>query len=92
MSNPTIAEPDTIEKTELDRAFEDLTGFREQEDDGSEKDRFSHYVRKDDIVASAMTGVPTTALCGKQWTPKANPEKYPVCPECKDKLEQLPEG
>jgi hypothetical protein len=47
-------------------------------------DRFSHYVRKADIVRSAVEGVPVTALCGKKWIPNRNPDGYPVCPTCKE--------
>ena len=52
-------------------------------DDG-DHDRFSHYVRKGLIVDSAITGAPVRALCGKVWTPGRDPEKFPVCPECRD--------
>lgn len=57
--------------------------------DGEERDRFSHYVPKDKIVESAVTGEPVKALCGKLWTPSRDPEKYPVCPTCKEIWESL---
>ena len=47
-------------------------------------ERFSHYVRKQAIVESAVTGKPVKALCGKIWTPNRDPEKFPVCPTCKE--------
>ena len=47
-------------------------------------DRFAHYVRKADIVRSNVEGVPVQALCGKVWIPNRDPEKYPVCPTCKE--------
>ena len=47
-------------------------------------ERFSHYVRKEKILESAMTGDPVIALCGKVWTPGRDPKKFPVCPECKE--------
>lgn len=47
-------------------------------------DRFSHYVRKSDIVRSNVEGVPVVALCGKKWIPNRDPERYPVCPTCKE--------
>ena len=34
-------------------------------------------------------GTPVVALCGKVWVPSRDPEKYPVCPECKDAWENL---
>ena len=53
------------------------------EDDGGH-DRFSHYVKKEKIVESAVTGKSVKALCGKKWTPSRDPEKYPICPTCKE--------
>lgn len=47
-------------------------------------DRFAHYVRKADIVRSAVTGEPVVALCGKKWVPSRDPERYPVCPTCRE--------
>lgn len=51
-------------------------------DDG-DHERFAHYVRKDKIVESAVTGAPVIALCGKVWVPNRDPQKFPVCPDCK---------
>jgi hypothetical protein len=47
-------------------------------------ERFAHYVRKEKIVESAVTGEPVTALCGKVWIPGRNPDRFPVCPTCKE--------
>lgn len=55
-------------------------------------ERFAHYVRKEKIVESAVTGNPVTALCGKKWVPSRDPQKFPVCPECKEIYEGLPKG
>jgi hypothetical protein len=55
-------------------------------------ERFAHYVRKEKIVDSAVTGTPVTALCGKVWVPSRDPQRFPVCPECKEIYESLPEG
>ena len=46
-------------------------------------EKFSHYVKKDKILESAITGKPVRALCGKKWTPGRDPEKFPICPTCK---------
>lgn len=54
-----------------------------------DQDRFSHYVPKDKILESAMTGEPVRALCGKMWAPNRDPQKFPVCPECKDVYEGM---
>jgi hypothetical protein len=58
-------------------------------DEGGDHDRFAHYVRKDRIVPSAVEGSAVVALCGKKWVPTRDPERYPVCPTCKEIFEQL---
>jgi hypothetical protein len=55
-------------------------------------DLFSHYVAKGEWDAAYFAGRPATALCGKKWVPTKDPQKYPICPECKDKYEAMPEG
>ena len=55
---------------------------KELTEDG-DHDRFSHYVQKEKILESAVTGKPVVALCGKIWVPGRDPEKFPVCPDCK---------
>jgi hypothetical protein len=66
---------------------------RPQLSDGDgDHDRFAHYVRKEKILESAVTGTPVIALCGKVWVPNRDPKRYPVCPECKKIYESLPEG
>lgn len=57
--------------------------------DNGDHDKFSHYVRKEDIVESSLNGTAVIALCGKVWTPNDRPDKFPVCPECKDIYEGL---
>ena len=52
--------------------------------DSGDHERFSHYVKKEKIVESAVTGKAVKALCGKKWTPSRDPEKYPICPTCKE--------
>jgi len=47
-------------------------------------ERYSHYVRKEKIVESSVLGNPVTALCGKIWIPGRDPQKFPVCPTCKE--------
>jgi hypothetical protein len=55
-------------------------------------ERFAHYVVKDKIMESAVTGTPVVALCGKIWVPNRDPKRFPVCPECKEIYESMPEG
>ena len=60
-------------------------------DDG-DHDRFAHFARKTDIVKSAVTGKPIGALCGKVWVPVRNPDRYPVCPTCREIYERKKAG
>ena len=46
------------------------------------------YVAKNKIVESAVTGTPVVALCGKVWVPGRDPQKFPVCPDCKRILDE----
>ncbi|XRQ05064.1 DUF3039 domain-containing protein [Actinomadura welshii] len=55
-------------------------------------ERFAHYVKKQKITESAVTGTPVIALCGKVWVPNRDPKKYPVCPECKEIYESMKSG
>lgn len=57
--------------------------------DHGDHERFSHYVKKDRIVESAVMGSAVVALCGKVWVPSRDPEKFPVCPDCKKVFEKL---
>ena len=65
---------------------------REQSDmtDNGDADRFAHYVSKDRIQESKLTGRPVVALCGKVWVPKHDPSQYPVCPDCKRIYHEMP--
>lgn len=71
----------------VERELEELVN-REQVEDG-DHERFSHYVRKEKILESAMSGKPVIALCGKVWTPGRDPQKFPVCPTCKEIYAEL---
>jgi hypothetical protein len=55
-------------------------------------ERFAHYVQKDKIMESAVTGTPVVALCGKVWVPNRDPQRFPVCPECQEIYDSLPPG
>ena len=64
----------------------------EQPVEPGDNERFSHYVKKDKILSSALSGEPVTALCGKVWTPGRDPKKFPVCPTCKEIYDGLRPG
>lgn len=52
-------------------------------------DTFSHYVDKNEATKAVVLGTPVQALCGKVWVPSRDPDKYPVCPTCKEIYEKL---
>ena|GEM_PF-437635 len=65
------------------------TGLLEREEtteqvEPGDHERFAHYVRKEKIMESALSGRPVIALCGKVWVPGRDPNKFPVCPICKE--------
>ncbi len=74
-----MSDTDTILDEDIDTSL----------DEPGDHDRFSHYVKKNKIMPSAIEGTPLEALCGKKWTPSRDPEKFPVCPECKEIYEAL---
>ena len=60
--------------------------------DSGDHERFAHYVKKEKIVESAVSGKPVTALCGKRWIPNRDPKKFPICPTCKEIYSGLRKG
>jgi hypothetical protein len=60
--------------------------------DEGDHERFSHYVDKHKLTEATVMGTPVVALCGKVWVPSRAPEKFPVCPECKEIWEGLKPG
>jgi hypothetical protein len=81
--------PDTVGggTDTLDRELEKLLEDTLIED--GDHERFAHYVQKEKILESAVTGKPVRALCGKKWVPGRDPEKFPVCPDCLKIYERL---
>ena len=80
-----LAEPDTGGSTLVEDRPVTSTGDGDHE-------RFAHYVKKDRIVESAVLGSAVTALCGKKWIPGRDPNKFPVCPDCKKIYDGIPGG
>ena len=62
----------------------DLLTKPELKVDDGDHDRFAHYVKKGKILESAVSGKAVRALCGKKWVPSRDPEKFPICPVCKE--------
>ncbi len=65
---------------------DERTDMRTEEGD---HEKFSHYVPKDELTEAMIMGHPVVALCGKVWVPSRDPERFPVCPECKDIWESM---
>ncbi|NQX12861.1 DUF3039 domain-containing protein [Microbacteriaceae bacterium VKM Ac-2855] len=90
----SAADNSTIDPTQggggtdvLDRELEEL--LNQETIEPGDHERFSHYVKKEKILESALTGKPVKALCGKKWLPGRDPEKFPVCPTCKEVYERM---
>ncbi|MBO9570281.1 MAG: DUF3039 domain-containing protein [Cellulomonas iranensis] len=91
MSEPTTPSgPDDPLGTQGGTSVLERTESQEQVEPG-DHERFAHYVRKEKIMESAMSGKPVVALCGKVWVPGRDPNKFPVCPVCKEIYEGLRE-
>ena len=60
--------------------------------DEGDHERFSHYVPKDKLTEAMVMGTPVIALCGKVWVPSRAPEKFPVCPVCKEIWDSMKPG
>lgn len=73
--------------TALDNATEEITDLKVQEP--GDHDLFAHYVKKEDIARAAVEGTPAIALCGKQWVPTRDGQKFPLCPDCNDIYENV---
>jgi hypothetical protein len=85
--NPDSGGQDGGGTATLERELEEL--LEQETIEPGDHERFSHYVEKHKILESAVTGKPVKALCGKKWTPGRDPEKFPICPTCKEIYERL---
>ena len=75
----------TVRETVTDTRTRPSTGDGDHE-------RFSHYVAKEKLTDAMVAGTPVVALCGKVWVPSRDPQRFPVCPECKEIWESLRPG
>ncbi len=80
--NTPLDNPGSITDTLLEEKPVSVT------EDG-DHEKFAHYVEKEKIVESAVTGKPVIALCGKVWVPGRDPSKFPICPDCQKIYESL---
>jgi hypothetical protein len=69
----------------------------DQELDDGDHDRMAHIVlegytpKEGDFVSTGpsvvqgiVNGTAVRALCGKEWVPGRNPQRYGLCPTCKE--------
>jgi hypothetical protein len=82
VTTPAVPEPGT------GTLIEERTDFRVEEGD---HERFAHYADREKSLEAMVTGTPIRALCGKVWVPSRDPSRFPVCPECKEIYESLPD-
>jgi hypothetical protein len=58
--------------------------------DEGDHERFAHIVfvpGRDAgavVLEARISGTPVTALCGKRWVPQRDPQRFPLCPTCKE--------
>jgi hypothetical protein len=83
----TTEQPQTV--TIVKERTEESYEYRLDEGD---HERFSHYVPKNKLTEAMVMGTPVIALCGKVWVPSRNPDRFPVCPECKEIWESMRDG
>jgi hypothetical protein len=57
--------------------------------DEGDHERFAHIIKKRDQMRGYVEGKAVVALCGKKWVPTRDPQKFPVCPTCKEVLAGL---
>jgi hypothetical protein len=81
IGSPGIASPARSGDSDL---LESEVKPSESDFEPGDHERFSHYVLKEKIVESAVTGKAVRALCGKKWVPTRDPMKFPICPVCKE--------
>lgn len=52
--------------------------------DADEADGYAHYARKEEITRAAIEGGTIIALCGFRFSPVRDPQRFPICPRCKE--------
>src|SRR3990170_2652814 len=90
-NRPGLDEPGTGGGTGTMLEVHEETTPRTAHGDG-DHERFAHYVKKEKILESALSGDPVIALCGKVWVPGRDPQRFPVCPTCQEIFGQIPPG
>ncbi len=84
-----MTEPSTTTTTTLRPDAETVEDRQQLTTEDGDHERFSHFVEKDKLTEAMVMGTPVVALCGKVWVPNRAPDKFPVCPDCKEIWESL---
>jgi hypothetical protein len=58
-------------------------------EDSDDSNQFAHYADKNKITEGYVFGTPVIAICGRIFVPSQDPEKFPVCPVCKEIMNAL---
>ena len=72
---PPVVAPPVID---IEEALDPTLGDGDHE-------KFAHIVKRNELTDAMVFGKEITALCGKKWVPARDPERYPVCPTCKER-------
>lgn len=51
--------------------------------------KFAHYGDSTSVTEGYIMGKPVLAICGKLFVPSRDPQKFPICPICKELAEAL---
>ena len=64
--------------------------------DQGDHERLAHIIYDPDgnnaaalITEARVMGTPLKALCGKVWVPAHDPERFPICPECRELADHI---
>jgi len=87
-----VSDPVTEPRIGFSTGTSTLEDRRTLPTEDGDHERFSHFVPKDKLTEAMVMGTPVVALCGKVWVPSRAPEKFPVCPECKEIWDSLNPG
>lgn len=90
---------DTMDRITLSAQPGVATGVDERTDsryrpDAGDAERFAHIVFSPGrdgaaaVLEARVAGTPVEALCGKRWIPRRDPRRFPLCPDCKEIVEQ----
>ena len=41
------------------------------------------------VLEARVMGLEVEALCGKRWVPSRDPQRFPVCPACKERAQGM---